>query len=69
MPIYEFKCNACKEEFETIVASFTKVDTVKCSQCGSADVSRMLSTVNSKVKKSGAIPAAPPSCRSKSGFS
>ena len=69
MPIYEFKCNTCKAEFETIVASFTKVDTVKCTQCGSADISRMLSTVNSKVKKSGSLPLAPPGCRSKSGFS
>ena len=55
MPIYEFKCNTCKAEFETIVASFAKVDTVKCIQCGGADISRILSTVNSRVEKSGAF--------------
>jgi putative FmdB family regulatory protein len=70
MPIYEFKCNTCTTEFETIVTSFAEVGGVKCKQCGSSDISRMLSTVNSTIKKTGTIPAAaPPNCRSKSGFS
>ena len=71
MPIYEFKCTACQVEFETIVASSARVDEVKCEQCGSPDVHRILSTVNSKTKRTGSQPlAAPPTaCRSKSGFS
>jgi putative FmdB family regulatory protein len=71
MPIYEFKCNTCAAEFEAIVASFSKVNEVTCGKCGSVDINRILSTVNSKVKRGGSFPAAapPPGCRSKSGFS
>ena len=71
MPIYEFKCAACKAEFESIVASFAKVAGIKCEQCGSPDVQRIPSTVNSKIKRTGSLPVAapPPGCRSKSGFS
>ncbi len=70
MPIYEFKCNTCSSEFETIVASFADVATVKCEQCGSADITRVPSAVHGKVNKSGSIPLASASgCRAKSGFS
>ncbi len=71
MPIYEFKCTTCHAEFETIVASSAKTEGVKCTQCGSSDISRILSTVNSKIKRTGSLPMAAPStgCRSKSGFS
>ncbi len=70
MPIYEFKCNTCKKEFETIVTSFSKIASVKCEQCGSTDISRLPSTVNSKVKQTGSLPmASAGNCRSKSGFS
>lgn len=70
MPIYEFKCKSCHREFESLVASFSAVDTVKCEQCGSSDITRILSTVNSKVQRTGSVPtSASPGCRSKSGFS
>ena len=70
MPIYEFKCNACKKEFETIVSSFSNIQSVTCEQCGSQDITRVLSPVNSKVNKSGSLPlASTAGCRKGSGFS
>jgi putative FmdB family regulatory protein len=42
MPIYEFVCNSCDEEFETIT-SLSGVDDVTCSACGSPDVRKVLS--------------------------
>ncbi len=70
MPIYEFKCNICKKEFEALVSSFSNIESVKCEQCSSPDITRVPSSVNSKVKKSGSIPlASAPGCRKGSGFS
>jgi putative FmdB family regulatory protein len=34
MPIYEFKCKKCKEEFEKFVLSYSQVKQVKCPKCG-----------------------------------
>jgi len=69
MPLYEFKCNACATVFETIVAVSATKESIVCSQCGSADITKILSTVSS-IKKTASLPAAAqPACRSKSGFS
>jgi len=47
MPIYEFKCKSCGEEFELLLKSRDEVDSVKCPKCGSKEVSRLMSVVNS----------------------
>ena len=41
MPIFEYKCNACGEDFEKLV--FGKQG-VKCPKCGSDDVRKKFST-------------------------
>lgn len=42
MPVYEYKCNACKKRFTKLVI---KKDTViKCSYCKSTDVEKLMST-------------------------
>ena len=49
MPIYEYTCKKCSDEFEKLVNSGDKVS---CSSCGSTQVSRRLSlfAVNSSAK-------------------
>jgi putative FmdB family regulatory protein len=41
MPIYEFRCGACKREFEELV--FRRDEKVSCPGCGSSRVKRLLS--------------------------
>ncbi len=41
MPIYEFLCNKCDNEFEELVFSSTKVE---CPECGSKKVKRLVSS-------------------------
>ncbi|MBW1783556.1 MAG: zinc ribbon domain-containing protein [Deltaproteobacteria bacterium] len=50
MPIYEFKCSKCNEEFETIV--FGSDDSVSCPRCKGEDVKRLMSTCGFKSKGS-----------------
>lgn len=42
MPMYEFQCNACEEEFEELVRADDEV--VECPACGTNRVTRKLST-------------------------
>ncbi|HIJ36915.1 MAG TPA: zinc ribbon domain-containing protein, partial [Deltaproteobacteria bacterium] len=41
MPIYEFKCSDCSEEFETLV--FRSDEQVACPQCHGEKVKRLMS--------------------------
>lgn len=41
MPIYEYRCNACKAEFEKLV--FGSNPEVVCEKCGSANTEKLLS--------------------------
>ena len=41
MPIYEYVCNDCGEEFEQLVFSSDKV--IKCRKCGSANTAKKMS--------------------------
>lgn len=40
MPIYEYTCKSCGEEFELLVRHATKV---ACPACGSAEIEKLLS--------------------------
>ena len=40
MPIYEYRCNQCGEDFEKLVYSNT---TVACPKCSSQDIKKKLS--------------------------
>lgn len=43
MPIYEYKCGDCGEKFEVFV--FSQIDLkIKCSECGSVNTERVLSS-------------------------
>jgi putative FmdB family regulatory protein len=41
MPIYEYRCNKCGEEFEKLVFGNKSVD---CPKCSSSDVKKKMST-------------------------
>ncbi len=43
MPIYEYQCTECGEEFETFVLSFSKAEEVECPRCHSRNVRRKIS--------------------------
>lgn len=45
MPIYEFVCEKCKEEFEELVL---KDEEVKCPKCGAKEVSKLMSACRFK---------------------
>ena len=54
MPIYEFRCDACGDEFEELVRSSD--EQVECPRCGSARASRKMSAF--AFKSSGRFVAA-----------
>jgi len=41
MPLYDFRCRSCGDEFERLVR---KGETVECPSCRGQDVERLLST-------------------------
>jgi len=68
MPIYEFKCLDCHEYMEILVmgAQDDQVE-MKCKQCGSELLERILSTTNFSVAGGGAAAGvAKPSTESRS---
>ncbi len=44
MPLYEFDCAGCGEPFEKLVRSSQPASEIVCPTCGSAHVTRRLST-------------------------
>jgi len=69
MPIYEFVCNSCGDEFEAIVSS-TDTSAVSCVSCTSDDVKKVMSASSIKVGGSASSGASLPSAGcGNSGFS
>jgi putative FmdB family regulatory protein len=58
VPIFDFKCRACGEEFEALVLP-GRDETVTCKACASADVERQVSSfaVSSSEKSRAAATA------------
>jgi putative FmdB family regulatory protein len=44
MPIYEYKCNGCGNNFEKLVSASSQTD-VMCEKCGSSQVDKLMSVV------------------------
>ncbi len=42
MPIYEFKCEKCQEEFEELCSADQKK--VRCPHCGAEEANRLMSS-------------------------
>ena len=49
MPIYEYKCSKCSEVQEVLHKSMQTVESVRCSNCGSEDLIRLISAANVSV--------------------
>ncbi len=45
MPIYEYRCGNCKRRVSIFFRSFATVGEARCPNCGSADLSRLVSRV------------------------
>ncbi|MFO7986885.1 MAG: zinc ribbon domain-containing protein [Desulfatiglandaceae bacterium] len=45
MPIYEYKCRACKKEFQALIMNTQEQDTLMCPACGGRKMSRLISRV------------------------
>lgn len=72
MPIYEFICEQCRNQFEKIVSSLQDREGVACNKCGSRKVRKTISAPCARVSSSGpSIPLGSGlgGCSSRSGFS
>ena len=69
MPLYEYHCNNCEQEFEQIVR-FSEADQVQtCPFCGDKDTSKKISTAASfGFSSSGSAISSGSSCESSGGF-
>lgn len=43
MPIYEYSCKKCKEDFTIFQSIHSKTEETSCPKCGSKDVQKKLS--------------------------
>lgn len=61
MPLYEYRCDDCAAEFETLVRSGEQVT---CEKCGSHHLEKLLSAAAGRVSAGSSLPirsACPPS--------
>lgn len=71
MPLYEFRCQECKNLFEALVSSAAGADDVTCTGCGSRNIKKTISATSFRISSSsGGVPAGALSgCSTKRGFS
>lgn len=71
MPIYEYRCDQCRNLFEVLVSSANTAEPTSCPKCGSNMVKKTISTASFRINSgSQAIPSGALSgCSSKGGFS
>ena len=72
MPIYEFKCQDCRKNFEIICSVATPAGEVVCPRCGSSKTKKTISASNFRLSSSVSIPGGMEGgsgCSGASGFS
>ncbi len=73
MPIFEFICNKCENQFETIVTSTKDQNDVACRKCGSKNIEKIISSTSSYRMSSSSshvpLGSGLNGCNSRSGFS
>ncbi len=70
MPIYEYQCEDCKDQFEILTTSSTSSEKIICSKCKSTNVKKIISAA--VIGRNNGSPLSPPNqsgCGAKSGFS
>ena len=45
MPIYEYQCRACGEQFQSLVMSQGDLEVLRCPECGRQDFKKLVSRV------------------------
>ncbi|MGC8839589.1 MAG: FmdB family zinc ribbon protein [Anaerolineae bacterium] len=55
MPIYEYRCSECGEEFEKFVRSMTAEVEVVCPACGSSEVEKKISLFGARGSSESAL--------------
>ena len=53
MPVYEFRCEACGEQFELFVRSIARSGAPECPKCGSDQVAKAVSLCGASSSGSG----------------
>ncbi len=53
MPIYEFVCEDCKHEFETLVRNRDEISSLTCPKCKSPRLKRLMSVATAIVSDGG----------------
>lgn len=53
MPIYEYVCHDCEQNFDLLIMRRDEADSQICPHCGSKQVQRKLSAFSSPVVSSG----------------
>ncbi len=69
MPIYEFHCEDCDKNFESLVMIASAMDNVTCKHCNSSNIKKMISAASSSPAKNSIPSGALSGCSSSSGFS
>ena len=47
MPIFEFRCNACKRKFSALIGVVAESRPLECPRCHAADLSKLISRFSS----------------------
>jgi putative FmdB family regulatory protein len=69
MPLYEYQCKACGEEFEKMMRFSEADQNPVCPSCQSPDTRKKISTIASRFNALGGATVSASSCGSRGGFS
>lgn len=64
MPLFEFVCADCGQDFEELVLSSRAIDGVICPACGGQEVKKKISTFASKISGGSSLSLSPSSAAS-----
>jgi len=64
MPLFEFTCKHCGQEFEELLRSTSAVSEVSCPVCKSSQVQRKISTFATRIVGGGSLGSSPSSVSS-----
>jgi putative FmdB family regulatory protein len=62
MPVYEYVCPSCGQEFERLVRSMDSRERVNCPECGGSKVKRKLSVFAARQGAAARTPASASPC-------